>query len=111
MFTSIEDLPFGQQTEVLASLDAVQEWEATWDIGLADHGDTFPVMPKWGVGEVAGRWPVVFALGRDHQRRPWRQISDAHPGYGCPRSAMAVSVEQIGGRDRPNAGRAPIHAA
>jgi hypothetical protein len=80
MFTPIEDLPDEQQTEVLASLDAAPEWEATWDIGLTDEGDSFPVAPKWGARPVGVGWPAAFPLGRNHQIRPWRQASDAKAG-------------------------------
>jgi hypothetical protein len=83
VFTPIEDLSEDEQAHVLVSLDAVDEWEATWDIGLVDYGDSFPTMPRWGAWEVGGRWPAAFPLGRNHQIRPWRQISDAGRGYSC----------------------------
>jgi hypothetical protein len=89
MFTPITELSESDQAEVLASLDASPKWVATWDIGLADHGDSFSVLPRWGQWDVEGRRPAAFPLGRNQAFRPWRYVSDAKPGHSCPASTIS----------------------
>jgi len=104
MFTPITLLSPSLQREVLASLDVPAEWEATWDIGLADVGDSFPVRPLWGRVPVDGRWPAAFPLGHREDPRPWRQESEAPDGHTAPHRS-SVELHSIGIRVAGDTGR------
>lgn len=97
MFTPITELSEAVQAKVLASLDVISEWEATWDIGLTDPGDSYPAKPLWGHVQVEGRWPAAFPLGHHADPRPWRETCDVPSGYRCPH-AQAVDLAAIGVR-------------
>lgn len=84
MFTPIEDLPTDQQIAVLHSLDAPDEWERTWDIGLTDPGDAYPIAPLWGRSRALGRWPAAFPIDHPHGDRSWRSESHVPHGHGYP---------------------------
>ncbi len=99
MFTPITQLSEELQREVLASLDVPEEWEATWDIGLTEVGDSFPVRPLWGHVQVEGRWPAAFPLGHRNDPRPWRGNWDAPSGHTCPHRA-SFHLEVVGGHRR-----------
>lgn len=95
MFTPIDQLSEAVQARVLVSLDSTAEWEATWDIGLTDPGDTYPTKPLWGRVQVDGRWPAAFPLGHHADPRPWRETCDAPTGHSCP-YALSVDLEEVG---------------
>ena len=99
MFTPIAMLTPSVQDQVLESLDVPAEWEATWDIGLTDIGDSFPTRPIWGRVPVEGRWPAAFPLGHRDDPRPWRHETTAPDGYTAP-SRDAVDLRSIGVRTR-----------
>ncbi len=97
MFTPIDQLNEAVQARVLASLDVTAEWEATWDIGLTDPGDSYPTKPLWGRVQVDGRWPAAFPLGHHADPRPWRETCEAPSGYTCPH-ALSVDLATVGVR-------------
>ena len=103
MFTPIDDLPAEEKVNVLASLDAIEEWEATWDVGLADISDSFPTKPRWGTRAVHGRWPLAFPLG--HRGAP----STMAPRKQClPRLLLSHGQIRTSGRREPSGSeRAP----
>lgn len=95
MFTPIDLLSRPVQQLVLESLDVPAEWETTWDIGLTDVGDSYPVRPLWGRVPVDGRWPAAFPLGHRQDPRPWRQQADAPDGHVAPHRAL-FDLDSIG---------------
>ena len=109
MFTPIVDLDGDLQAEVLGSLDIPAEWEATWDVGLTDPGDTYGVRPLWGRFLVEGRWPAAFALGHRGDPRPWRIECHVAGGHGCPHPA-SVDLRTVGVSPFLRAGPAPLRS-
>jgi hypothetical protein len=98
VFTPIEKLSPEEQCEVLSSLDATAEWETTWDIGLADDGDSYSIRPRWGSQMVNGRWPAGFPVSGHDDPRPWRCLPSVPGGHRHPaeRLTPAHSAGPIG---------------
>ena len=95
MFTSIFLLSPKLQAEVLESLDVPAEWEATWDIGLTDVGDSFRLRPLWGRVPVDGRWPAAFPLGHRDDPRPWLQDFEVPDGHTAPHGSV-LDIRTLG---------------
>lgn len=87
MFTPMEELSPEQQVATLRSLDALEAWGSTWDIGLTDPGDSFGIAPLWGHQPVNGRWPAAFPRSRHSASLPWRAACRIPYGHVHPVSS------------------------
>jgi hypothetical protein len=84
MFTPIRSLPQEVQADLLASLGVTEAWEATWDIGLTDFGDSYAIAPMWGRRPVDGRWPAAFPKPKHTGAYPWRTVWHTNFGHVHP---------------------------